>query len=324
VNDAPESRSQAAVPSVDLAAAPTLGDAVTAIARHLQARGVETPRLDARRLVSSVTGVSDVALAAYPERELTEPERQDLAAAVTRRSLGEPVARIVGSRGFHGLELAVTPATLDPRPDTETLVEGVLTLVSAGVCPGGDAPRIADLGVGTGAVLLALLSRLDRARGVGVDLSREALAVAMANATRHGLSERSCFRQGNWLDGVEGTFDLVVSNPPYIATAAIAGLDRDVRDYDPHLALDGGADGLDAYRAIARDVSRVLRPGGWIAVEVGLGQAEDVRAMLVAAVADPAVPEVRIWRDLAGIERCVAVRARLSRNAEARAGADSP
>jgi release factor glutamine methyltransferase len=324
VSAAPETRSQAASPNADLASAPTLGDAVTAIARELQARGVETPRLDARRLVAAITGVSDVALAAHPERALDDPERQALAAAVARRSEGEPVARIVGSRGFHGLELVVTPATLDPRPDTETLVDGVLALVAAGSCPGGGAPRIADLGVGTGAILLALLARLDRASGVGVDVSREALAVAKANATRHEVAARCLFRRGNWLEGIDETFDLIVSNPPYIATAAIAGLDRDVRDYDPHLALDGGADGLDAYRAMARDVGRVLRPGGWIAVEIGLGQAEDVRAMLVAAVADPAAPEVRIWRDLAGIERCVAVRARPARNPGAALRVDSP
>lgn len=223
-----------------------------------------------------------------------------LAQLAARRLAREPVHRILGRRAFWTLDLAITPAVLDPRPDTETLVEAALALAG----PRRPA-RILDLGTGSGALLCALLVEWPEAIGIGVDRSIEACRVARRNAEVCGLGARALIVAGDWGAGLAGPFDVVVSNPPYIPSDAIRGLDPEVRDHDPALALDGGADGLDAYRAIVPLAARLLGPGGLLAVEVGWTQAADVAELLVRAGLD----DVGRRRDLGGRERVVSGRA---------------
>jgi release factor glutamine methyltransferase len=287
----------------------TLGAAVSRITATFRAAGLDTPGLDARRLLAFATGLDPTETFRAPERILADDSLFRLSAAVRRRLGHEPVSRIVGEREFHGLALEVGPATLDPRPDTETLVGGVLALVLEGAVPHAPAPHILDLGTGTGAILIALLAALEQATGVGVDRDAAALAVAERNVGRHGLERRATLVRSDWLAGIEGPFDIVVSNPPYIRAADLANLDPEVRDFDPVGALDGGRDGLDAYRAISADIGKVLAPAGWLAVEVGAGQADDVTAILLDSVGS-ALESVRHWTDLSGIRRCVAIQAR--------------
>jgi release factor glutamine methyltransferase len=203
------------------------------------------------------------------------------------------VARIVGRKEFYGIEVELSPDTLVPRPDTETLVDAVLATRRH-----EDAVAILDLGTGSGAILLALLAELPNATGVGVDLSEGAVAAARGNAARLGLAERAAFAVGDWAAGIDRRFDVVVANPPYIESEAIAGLPVEVRDHDPHLALDGGADGLDAVRAILPDLDRVLAENGAAFVEIGFGQGPAVARL---AAENRFVSTFR--RDLAGIER---------------------
>jgi release factor glutamine methyltransferase len=206
------------------------------------------------------------------------------------------VSRILGMREFWGLPFAVTPATLDPRPDSETLVETALDLLRETA-----EPRILDLGTGTGCLLLSLLHERADAQGTGIDISDEALAVAASNAARLDLSARVSFRRGNWTDGIGGRFDLVISNPPYIRRGDIEALEREVREHDPLLALDGGEDGLDAYRALAAAIPDVLTQTGHAVIELGEGQGEAVRAIFESA----GMAVLRIVPDLAGIPRAL-------------------
>jgi release factor glutamine methyltransferase len=218
---------------------------------------------------------------------------------IARRLGGEPLDRVLGHRGFWTLDLLVTPDTLSPRPDTETIVRTACDHLRQRE---GDGPfRFLDLGTGTGALLLALLAEFDDATGLGIDLSAAALAVAARNAARNRLAGRAQFSTGDWADGVGEQFDLVVSNPPYIPSADIAALDPAVRDHDPRLALDGGGDGLDAYRAILRECKRLLKADGLLALELGYGQAASVSQLGRAAGLD--VREIR--RDLGGVERAM-------------------
>jgi release factor glutamine methyltransferase len=219
---------------------------------------------------------------------------------VARRLAGEPVDRILGRRGFWTLDLAVTPDTLSPRPDTEVLVEAVLKHPRIAHRK-ADPLRILDLGTGTGAILLALLSELQQATGLGVDISAAALAVAEANARRARLAERVKWAHSDWTDGVTGAFDIIVSNPPYIPSADIASLDREVRDHDPHLALDGGPDGLAPYRQIIPALPRLFAPGGIAALEFGIGQSDALCRMALAhGFRDPVIAE-----DLSKIDRVI-------------------
>lgn len=263
---------------------------------RLRAAGLPTPELDARLLVQGVTGASDIAMLREPGTRMSDEEEARLDAFEKRRLAGEPVSRILGLREFWGLPFAVTAATLDPRPDSETLVETALALLRDVA-----RPRILDLGTGTGCLLLSLLHEREDAHGTGADISHEALAVAASNAARLGLSARAVFHQGIWTDGIEGPFDLVISNPPYIRHADIAMLDREVREHDPMLALDGGEDGLDAYRALAAAIPDVLTQGGHAVIELGAGQGEDVRAIFEAA----GMAVLRIVPDLSGIPRAL-------------------
>jgi release factor glutamine methyltransferase len=221
-----------------------------------------------------------------------------LDADLARREAREPVSHILGSKGFWKIMLKVTPDVLTPRPDSETILDAVLPRFGE-----SDAFHMLDLGVGSGALLLAILAERPSASGLGVDVSAAALAVARDNAAELGLASRAAFAHGDWTEGLpDHAFDLVVANPPYIATNDIAGLEPEVRDHEPRLALDGGADGLSAYRRLAPEILRVLRADGVFAVEIGAGQARAVESLFAAAGAT----DLRTVADLAGRERVVA------------------
>ncbi|KAF0227984.1 MAG: release factor glutamine [Beijerinckiaceae bacterium] len=281
----------------------TLRAAVDLLANRLVAADIDEPRREARLLVMTALGI-DLATLMRGEQILLGPAVERLAALLLRREAHEPLSRIIGRREFFGLDFELNAATLDPRPDTETLVEAVLADVDAGVRRGAPLALL-DIGTGTGAILLALLANLPAARGVGVDLAPEAVAMAAGNAERLGLSARAAFRQGDLLAGIDGAFDIIVSNPPYIASAEITTLEPEVRLHDPHLALDGGPDGLSFYRRLIADAPSRLAPEGFLALEVGFGQAETVDGMMEAA----GFRTVGMRRDLGGILRVVFGRA---------------
>jgi release factor glutamine methyltransferase len=269
------------------------------LAASFRKAGLDTPEMDARVLVGHALGLDHTALAAAAACPLGENDAAQIALFETRRLACEPVSRITGEKEFWGLPLAVTPAVLVPRPETETIVELALSLVGDRARP----LRIADLGTGSGAILLALLRELPTALGFGTDISADALDVARRNADRLGLADRTRFLVGDFGTGLGGSFDLVVSNPPYIVTSQIGTLARDVRGHDPRLALDGGADGLAAYRAIAADAPRLIG-GGHLVVEIGAGQQRDVEFLL----AEKGLAIAAIRHDLSGIARAVAAR----------------
>jgi release factor glutamine methyltransferase len=283
-----------------LAPALTLAQARRAAADRLRERGFDTPDLDARLLVGHALGLDHAALVAQSARRLSPAEAAALEASVARRLAHEPVARILGTWEFWSLPLRVTPDVLVPRPETETVVEAVL-----GVVERSRPLLLADLGVGSGAILLALLSELPAAFGIGTDRDPAALGVARDNAQRLGLADRAGFVACDFGAAIAGACDVVVSNPPYIPTPDIAALAADVRDYDPRAALDGGPDGLSAYRAIAADAARLLAPGGWLAVEIGVDQDAAVSELLATrGLAIVGAPR----RDLAGCPRVVTAR----------------
>lgn len=260
----------------------TVEQARRAVGAALNAAHIETPDLDARILLGDVLALDLTGLITAHDRVLSDDEAAALAAFTRRRIAGEPVARIVGHKEFWGLTFALSPATLVPRPDTETMIEAALKVLKA-TSRINDPLRIADLGTGTGAILLALLSELPNAEGIGTDISTEALATAQHNAAVLGLGARARFIQSDYATALDGAFDLIVSNPPYIASAEIAGLAVEVRAHDPHLALDGGADGLDAYRTLIPQARAILAGGGVLIVEIGLNQAADVAEIMAAA-----------------------------------------
>ncbi len=269
----------------------TLLQAWTGARDRLKTAGVDSPVIDARLLVEAAAGATRLDLITDPYRALSDDQAATLEAYVARRERREPVARILGRKGFWKIMLQVGPAVLIPRPDTETVLDVVLAAFEE-----QRRFQVLDLGVGSGAILLAILAERPNAVGLGIDISEEALAVARDNAARLGLEGRAAFLRGDWAEGLgDESFDLVVSNPPYIPSETIETLDPEVRDHEPRLALDGGADGLDAYRALAPEILRVLRPGGVFAVEIGWDQAEAVTAVLQAAGAQA----VRIVKDLA-------------------------
>jgi release factor glutamine methyltransferase len=292
------------VSAADSFAGLTVETARRALTARLQCSGIETPELDARLLLGAVLDLDLTGLVTQASRCLTATEAIQLDAFAQRRIAGEPVARILGVKEFWGLPLQLSADTLVPRPDTETVVEAALDIVRSDAAT-TQPLRIADIGTGSGAILLALLHELPNAWGVGIDISFDALQTARANAARLGLAQRATFVLSDYLAALTGPFDLIVSNPPYIRSADIAGLAPDVREHDPHRALDGGADGLDAYRTIARQANARLAPGGTLVLEVGQHQSADVEALLVAAgLRLPGRPRA----DLGGIPRAVAAR----------------
>lgn len=281
----------------------TLGDGVRAAQRALAEAGVEDAGRDARLLVAAAAGVDTQEIIIRPERPLAPAQQSRLQAMLARRCAREPVSRILGEREFYGRRFALSAATLDPRADSETLIEAVLGLAAREGW--GERPlRILDIGTGTGCLLLTLLAELPLATGVGTDISAAALDTAASNAAALGLAARAAFTQADVLDGIDGGFDLVVSNPPYIPTGEIAGLKSEVRKYDPRAALDGGPDGLAIYRRIIAGLPRVLQ--GWVVLEVGAGQADAVAQLLQQAFVKTRHAEVARYSDLGGHTRCVA------------------
>lgn len=278
-------------------AAATVRDAIDRAARQLAAAGIEEPRRDARLLLADALGVGQGALLTADDRPIDARAAARFAAHVARRAAREPVSRILGVREFWSLPFRLTPATLDPRPDSETLIEAALAAV-----PDRAAPlRLLDLGTGSGCLLLALLSELPQATGLGVDNDSAALAVAAENARALGFAARAEFRRGDWGHGLAERFDLVVANPPYIAEGDIAGLAPEVALHEPRGALAGGVDGLDAYRLLAPQLAGLLRDGGSAVLEFGRGQSHDVEGLLTAESL-----EIRGFRgDLGGTVRCV-------------------
>jgi release factor glutamine methyltransferase len=274
------------------------------VAAELRAAGIESAQIDARLLIGHALGLDHTGLVANAERGLSEAESARIAKLVARRVAHEPVARILGEKEFWGMPLVVSAATLVPRPETETIVEAALAVL-ANDNARGKPLRIADLGTGTGAILLALLKELPAANGVGADINPDALVTARENARRLGIQERCSFVQSDFGAALSGRFDLVVSNPPYIASGDIETLPAEVRDFDPALALDGGTDGLACYRRIAREAGALLNSGGLLVLEVGAGQAEAVLALMRAGGLRP---EGAPRTDLAGIPRALVFR----------------
>ena len=268
------------------------------IAAFVQA-GIDEAELDARVLVRHATGADPALPGSTSDRALGAAAAEQLAALAARRLAGEPVARTLGRREFYGHDFLLNRACLVPRPDTEAVVEAALALL-----PANAAASVLDLGTGPGTILLALLAERPAALGLGLDRSAEALEAARLNAAALGLDQRARFATSDWGSAAEGRFDLVVSNPPYIPSTACEALAREVRDHDPRLALDGGADGLDAYRAILGSVSGLLNDGGHVVFELGIGQAAPV-AMLARA---GGFGVAGLKSDLAGVPRALVLR----------------
>ncbi|HLK26843.1 MAG TPA: peptide chain release factor N(5)-glutamine methyltransferase [Caulobacteraceae bacterium] len=278
----------------------TLGQAWAWARDRLRAGGLDEPAIDARLLVEAATGAGRTEIIGDPRRPLSETQQTALATLVERRLRREPVSQILGRKGFWSIMLTVTPHVLTPRPETETLVDLVLRDI-----PDGRPFTLLDLGVGSGAILLSILVERPAGRGLGVDASEDALAVARENAANLGVKDRVALMRGDWTTGLDNaSFDVVVSNPPYVRSADITALASEVRDHDPHLALDGGADGLAAYRRLAPEIMRVAKPGGRFAVEVGAGQARSVTGLFRRAGATQIVTA----KDLSGRVRVVAGR----------------
>jgi release factor glutamine methyltransferase len=275
----------------------TRAEALADVRRVLAEAGLDTPALDARLLVAAALGIAPVELALGPGEPLSAAQAQILAGYARRRVAREPVARILGEWEFWGLPFSLSPETLVPRPETETVVARALHHR-----PDRAAPlKVLDLGTGTGCLLIALLHERPRAVGLGIDRSTGALATARRNALRNGVEHRAVFAASDWGQAVQGPFDLIVSNPPYVVTPVIATLAPDVREHDPMLALDGGPDGLSAYRIILAQAPGLLAPNGLVVLEIGHDQAEALRAL---AAGGP-LEILEIAHDLSGSARCV-------------------
>ena len=274
-----------------------------ALAAQLRSAQLDEAELDARILISAALGLDLTGLITQATRPLTEAEALQLAQYAERRIAGEPVARILGTREFWGLPFRLSDATLVPRPDTETVVERALEMFRER--PSSHPPVIADIGTGSGAILLALLHEIPDAFGVGTDFSLTALDTAKANAASLGLAGRAAFVACSYAAALAGPFDLIVSNPPYIPSGEIPKLSVEVREHDPHLALDGGNDGYDAYRALIPQAAERLAPGGALIVEAGQGQAENIETLMTGAAL---VVDKPPKADLAGIPRAVSAR----------------
>jgi len=276
---------------------PTLVSAWKAAQALLKAQRIDSPAIDARLLLEAATGASRLDILTDPYRVVTPDQQAMLDGFVERRLRREPVSRILRRKGFWKIMLNVTPDVLSPRPDTETLIDVALLAFEP-----AQGFNVIDLGTGSGAILLAILSERPGAHGVGTDISFEALAVARDNAASLDLDGRATFLRTEWAAGFgDHSFDLVISNPPYIPSDDIPGLDPEVRDHDPVLALDGGPDGLQAYRDLAPEIMRILKPGGVFAVEIGWDQGPQVKALFEAA----GFADVKVVKDLGDRDRVV-------------------
>ncbi|NNE23787.1 MAG: peptide chain release factor N(5)-glutamine methyltransferase [Rhizobiales bacterium] len=278
----------------------TVGELQRDARRRLAEAGVETAALDARLIVQHELGLTHETLIAEPGLQVDQTGRDAVNASIARRLDHEPVSRIIGEREFFGRAFAVTRDVLDPRPDTETLIEQVLEIARL-----KDHLRIADIGTGSGAIIATLLAELGTALGTAVDVSGAALDVARLNATALAVEDRLEFVQTSWLEGVRGPYDVIVSNPPYIETSMIKSLSPEVARYDPILALDGGADGLAAYRAIVPQAFERLEPSGFLCLEVGARQATMVHELMTEHGFLDSGPIPTLRYDLAGHVRVV-------------------
>ncbi len=284
----------------------TVGAAFSSASRRLARAGIAEARLDARVLIGHALGAGGAAVLGRPRRGLTADERRRLAALVARRARREPLAHVVGSREFWSLPFAVTADVLVPRPDSETVVEAALGWVGDRNTP----LSVLDMGTGSGCLLLALLSELPRALGVGVDISAAALKVARGNAGALGLAGRARFVRDDWGEGLRHRFHVILANPPYIPDGDLCALEPEVSAFEPRLALAGGADGLDGHRAVASRLAGLLAPGGAVFLEIGAGQGPAVAAILRRH----GLQHVETKRDLAGIPRCLVAVSRTRQN----------
>jgi release factor glutamine methyltransferase len=285
----------------------TVGEARRSALAALRDAGVDNPGIDVRRLLAAALKLPEAQILARPELALRPESARRFAAFIARRQRREPVSRILGVREFYGRSFAVSPATLDPRPDSETLIAATLALVAEEAWSTRPL-RLIDVGTGTGCLLLSLLCELGQASGLGTDLSPEALAVARGNAVHLGVLERATWQATDLLENVAAGFHILISNPPYLPSAEIATLEPEVQWFDPHLALDGGGDGLQIFRRLRSRVAEVV-VDGWIVLEVGHDQADAVAA-LFEPLAGGRPEGLRIYRDVSGRRRCVAVRTR--------------
>ncbi|MFC5387191.1 peptide chain release factor N(5)-glutamine methyltransferase [Aquamicrobium segne] len=276
----------------------TLAALLQSARQKLTESAIEDPAFDSRLLVEHFTGTSRSDAIARPDMPVKASIVAQVEAALERRSRGEPVHRILGFREFYGLSLSLSSQTLEPRPDTETLIDGLLPFLRQSVTRNGKC-RVLDLGTGTGAIALALLAQVPEAEAVGVDISGDALATAARNATSLGLSTRFTALKSDWFEKISGRYHVIASNPPYICSQEIASLQREVQLFDPLRALDGGKDGLDAYRIIARNAASHLETDGVIAVEIGSSQ----RLAVTAIFANAGFCLMRAMTDLAGNDR---------------------
>lgn len=277
----------------------SLSDFIRSAETRLTVAGIDNPSLDARILIAQALHLDRAQLLSRSARVLEEPEIRDLDALIARRSKREPVGRILGAREFWSLSFGLNEATLEPRPDSETLVEAGLNVLRR--ASSSQPLRILDLGTGTGCLLLALLHELPNATGLGIDRAARAVEQATKNAEQLDLKPRAEFKVNDWLTGIDEPFDLIISNPPYIAEASIPTLIPEVRAHDPLLALNGGTDGLAAYRLLIPALPRVLKPNGFAVFEIGDGQTNDVTRLFESA----GFKNIQTRRDLNGIERCL-------------------
>lgn len=273
-----------------------LAAAQGALAKLLREAGIETSALDARLLVQGALDYDAGQLALAHDEALSHAAAMRLADYAAQRLKHKPVSRIFGSRGFYGRDFIINERVLDPRPDSETLIEVALAHL-----PDGAAARLLDLGTGSGCLLLTLLAERQALTGMGVDVSAQALDVARANAAALGLADRADFIESDWLKNITGTYEMIVSNPPYLGPGEIEWLARDVADYDPHLALYGGSDGLDPYRHLCRNAAAFLVQDGWLVFEIGALQARAVRGFMQEA----GFSNIAVQQDLAGRDRVV-------------------
>lgn len=260
---------------------------------------VATATLDAKLLVGHALGLDALGLMTREMDLVSEEQREKINGVISRRLTGESVARIIGHREFYGLNFKLSPATLEPRPDTELLADLAIKALPEG-------GRLLDMGTGTGCIPISILANREDGRGHATDINPDALAMAQENARANGVSERLSFSLGSWFEALDGAdrevrFDLIVSNPPYIVSEVINTLADEVKNFDPMLALDGGPDGVAPYRIIAAEAAGFLKPGGVVLVEIGFDQANEVSALFV----DAGFENVRVHQDYGGLDRVV-------------------